>query len=112
MSDSTAVNMGDPSSMTDQGCTRNAVYNVNISENVGSRRLKSIPYKSYLNRDDRQNHGQYSFGGQRPINNVIPKDELMHSVLKTASNSKVASDGFIYRKDPLQRVNDYTKNIS
>lgn len=30
ISDSTAVNMGDPSSMTDQGMTRNAIYRIEI----------------------------------------------------------------------------------
>lgn len=33
MSDGTAVNMGDPSSMRDQGQTRNAVYNGAIKFN-------------------------------------------------------------------------------
>jgi len=28
ISDSTAINMGDPSSMTDQGMTRNAIYKI------------------------------------------------------------------------------------
>ena len=35
MSDGTAVNMGDPNSMRDQGSTRNAVYNGQIKFNEG-----------------------------------------------------------------------------
>lgn len=41
ISDSTAVNMGDPSSMTDQGMTRNAIYRIEIVDRDPHQRATS-----------------------------------------------------------------------
>lgn len=44
MNDGTALNMGDPNSMRDQGQTRNAVYNGGINFNA-SKSMSRLPYK-------------------------------------------------------------------
>ena len=43
---------------------------------------------------------------------MIPQKGLLNEFLQTASSSNPSEQHYIYRKDPLQKVNDYTKNIS
>lgn len=43
---------------------------------------------------------------------MIPKENLHNDYLKYASGSIPNENYYIYRKDPLEKVNDYTKNIS
>jgi len=114
MSDGTAINMGDPSSMRDQGQTRNAIYNVNITDRLTSSQsnFKSKPYSEFLNRDAAANNCYYSFGGNRSVHAVVSGKGVYNPLLSAARFSQPASNSIVYRKDPLERVNDYTKNIS
>lgn len=66
MADGTAVNMGDPSSMRDQGQTRNAVYNGRITFS-NSKSMNKLPYHQFLPRDGAQNNSFYAFGGSKMI---------------------------------------------
>ena len=50
VSDGTALNLGDPSSMRDQGGVRNCVYTGAVSFNE-SKSMERLPYKQFLRRD-------------------------------------------------------------
>lgn len=113
MSDGTAINASDPSSMKDQGITRNAMYHVDICDyDVRHSTSSSSLYKAFLTRDNAKNHGQYSFGGRSQMRSVLPKHKLHNEFLESTASSVPKEDYFVYRKDQLQRVSDYTKNIS
>jgi hypothetical protein len=114
MNDGTAVNASDPSSMQDQGITRNAMYHVEIVDYDTRHSISTNSlYNSFLHRDNAKNHGQYSFGGRSQVRNVIPtKEKLYNDFLESTASSRPKDDHIVYRKDPLQKVSDYTKNIS
>ena len=113
MNDGTAINASDPSSMKDQGITRNAMYHVEICDyDVRHSSSGSSLYKAFLTRDNAKNHGQYSFGGRSQMRSVLPKHELHNDFLESTASSVPKEDYYVYRKDQLQRVSDYTKNIS
>ena len=112
MSDGTAVNMGDPNSMRDQGSTRNAVYNGRITYN-SSKSMQRLPYKPYMRRDGPSNNTFYSFGGSKYIREETEKTHLLNPIFRDYDGKVVAQDNIVvYRKDKNQRVMDYTKNIS
>ena len=116
MSDGTATNVSDPSSMCDQGGTRNAVYHVEIIDQDTRMPKRSASsqgmYRSFLNRDGTKNHAHYSFGGSSKVKTVIPGHDMHNEFLASASGSLPNEQFTTYFKEPLQRVNDYTKNIS
>ena len=112
MSDSTAVNVGDPSSMRDQGQTRNAVYNGRIAFSE-SKSMQRLPYKSFLPRDGPQNQSFYSFGGKKMIREETEREgHLLNPRFRDYDGKVVARELIVYPKDKNQRVSDYTKNIS
>ena len=112
MNDGTVLNMGDPSSMRDQGQTRNAVYNGNIRFNE-SKSMNRLPYNQYMRRDGPQNNSFYSFGGQKYIREETnKKDHLLTPLFRDYDGAIVPREVIVYPKIMNQRVNDYTKNIS
>lgn len=110
MSDGTALNLGDPNSMRNQGDTRNAVYNGQIK----FKQSKSVqkPYKQFLRRDGPSNNTFYSFGGSKTIRDETEQDHLLNPVFRDYNGKVVQNDVIIYRKDLNQNRQDYTKNIS
>ena len=50
VSDGTALNLGDPSSMRDQGGVRNCVYRGAVTFN-DSKSMERLPYRQFLRRD-------------------------------------------------------------
>ena len=56
--------MCDPSSMRDQGITRNAIYVANIQWTPDKKKNK---YNAYLRRDGATNNGFYSYGGKTGV---------------------------------------------
>lgn len=133
MNDSTYLNASDPNSMRDQGHTRNAVYNVGIEDNpkLHSKYLSSIAfsktqsdfssegYAEYLRRNGATNNTFYSFGGKSGIKETIKgSNPLINPVFTDhwagcdAQRTMPRAEQVNYIKNPLERVNDYTKNIS
>lgn len=115
MSDGTATNVSDPSSMIDQGATRNAIYHVEIYDGGQMPRRSTSSqgmYRSFLQRDGTKNHAHYSFGGASKVRSVLPGQDLHNEFLHSASGSLPNGHFATYYKEPLVRVNDYTKNIS
>jgi len=128
--DSTYLNACDPNSMRDQGLTRNAVYSAVITDNdepanvsfkSGSRCLSQTPgkYQEFLRRDGATNNSFYSFGGRRNLKGVVKNTKpLVNPIFKKhwagADDRRQVPRGeqVIYVKEPLERVQDYTKNIS
>ena len=112
MSDGTALNMGDPSSMRDQGQTRNAVYNGAIKFNE-SKSMQKLAYRQFLRRDGPQNNSFYSFGGKKYIRDETNRgDHLLTPLFRDYDGNVVPRKVIVYPKILNQRVNDYTKNIS
>ena len=111
MNDGTALNMGDPNSMRDQGQTRNAVYNGGINFNE-SKSMQRKPYKQFLKRDGASNNTFYSFGGSKFIRDETEQEHLLNPVFRDYNGKVVPQDAVIFRKDLNYRVSDYTKNIS
>ena len=111
MSDGTALNLGDPNSMRDQGQTRNAVYNGHIRFNQ-SKSLNRLPYRQFLRRDGPSNNTFYSFGGSKAIRDETEQNHLLNPIFRDYDGKVVQRDVIVYRKDMNQRVQDYTKNIS
>ena len=104
MSDSTALNMGDPSSMRDQGQTRNAVYNGKIKFNE-SKSMNRLPYQTFLRRDGPQNNTFYSFGGSKYIRDETDRSEhLLNPAFRDYDGNIVPREVIVYRKDYQQRV--------
>ena len=118
VNDGTAINMGDPSSMRDQGSTRNCIYNAVIKTEpdfVSSRgSLRSVqPYNTYMRRDGPTNNGFYSFGGSKPYRIEAQQGKhLLNPYLIDYDNNLRNREVITYSKDSLVPVNDYTKNIS
>lgn len=105
--------MSNPNTMIDQGQTRNAIYSVEISDFDNQQDLaRSMAYIQFLHRDNSKNHNVYSFGGRSTVKSVIPKKGMHNDFLESTASSIPKSDYIVYFKDPLQKVNDYTKNIS
>ena len=112
VSDGTALNMGDPNSMRDQGQTRNAVYNGAIKYN-SHKSERSVPYKTFLRRDGAQNQSFYSFGGSKMIREETEgRGHLLNPAFKDYDGKVVSRDVITYSKDYNKRVTDYTKNVS
>ena len=104
VSDGTALNMGDPNSMRDQGQTRNAVYNGRIKFN-SHKSASKIPYKTFLRRDGAQNNSFYSFGGHKMIRDETDRNEhLLNPAFKDYDGQVVERECIIYRKDKNERV--------
>ena len=115
MNDSTAVNMGDPNSMRDQGQTRNAVYNANILLDEGRATTYKRPYNAFLRRDGPTNNTFYSFGGSKKIRDETDRDDHLLNPVFRDYEEKVRppiAELVAYPKMKNQRVQDYTKNIS
>ena len=87
MSDGTALNVGDPNSMRDQGNTRNAVYNGQIR----FKESKSVqkPYKQFLRRDGPSNNTFYSFGGSKQIRDETEQDDHLLNPVFRDYNGKI-----------------------
>lgn len=98
MSDGTAVNMGDPNSMRDQGQTRNAVYTGQIHFNE-SKSASRLPYRTFLKRDGPANNTYYSFGGSKMIADEAGKDRYFNPVLRDGEYKPLHHETIIYRKD-------------
>ena len=81
MSDGTALNMGDPNSMRNQGPTRNAIYNGAIQFDEQKAMARS-PYKQFLRRDGPQNNTFYSFGGAKMIREETEQDHLLNPLFR------------------------------
>ena len=113
MSDGTALNLGDPNSMRDQGQVRNAVYNGRIKFNE-SKSMQRLPYDQFLRRDGPQNQSFYSFGGKKFIRDETERDHLLNPLFRDYDGKvgTARSEMVVYPKFLNQRVNDYTKNIS
>ena len=113
MSDGTALNMGDPNSMRDQGTTRNAVYNGQIRFS-SSKSMNRLPYRQFMRRDGPSNNTFYSFGGSKMIREETERQEHVLNPIFRDYDCKVGTHDapVIFRKDLNQRVMDYTKNIS
>ena len=112
VSDGTALNLGDPSSMRDQGGVRNCVYRGTVSFNE-SKSMERLPYKQFMRRDGPMNNSFYSFGGAKFIRDETERDQHLLNPLFRDYDGKVnEQDCIIYRKDMNPRVTDYTKNIS
>ena len=118
MSDGSAFNLGDPSSMRDQGMPRNCVYTAVIKPEAGlmgstqsSFGVKS--YNSFLRRDGPTNNAFYSFGGSKQMRSEAKQGKhVLNPVFTDYDGTERDRDVIIYRKDKLERVTDYTKNIS
>ena len=113
MSDGTALNMGDPNSMRDQGTTRNAVYNGQIRFS-SSKSMNRLPYRQFMRRDGPSNNTFYSFGGSKMIRDETERQEHVLNPIFRDYDCKVGTHDapVVFRKDLNQRVMDYTKNIS
>ena len=63
MNDGTGLNPSDPSSMLDQGCTRNSIYNINLN---GMPDVRNTKYSKALDTHNKGliNNTFYSFGAQ------------------------------------------------
>ena len=98
MSDGTAVNMGDPNSMRDQGQTRNAVYNGAIKFNA-SKSVSRLPYQQFLRRDGASNNTFYSFGGSKFIRDETEREHLLNPVFRDYDGKIVPQEPVVFRKD-------------
>ena len=120
MLDSSYMNAGDPNSMRDNGATRNCAYIAQIGEPFSKtfshlRSTSKPDYSGYLipkSINTQTNNTFYSFGGSKMINNVRFDNEMVAPVLlpNQAVYSQRPCD--IIREHNINRVNDYTKNIS
>jgi len=90
MSDGTALNMGDPNSMRDQGATRNAVYNGQIRFNK-AKSLNRLPYSQFLRRDGASNNTFYSFGGSKFIRDETENDQHVLNPIFRDYDNKVGT---------------------
>jgi hypothetical protein len=98
MNDGTALNVGDPNSMRDQGSTRNAVYNGQIHFNE-SKSMHRLPYKQYLRRDGPSNNTFYSFGGSKMIREETERDHMLNPIFRDYNGKVIPQDCIVYRKD-------------
>ena len=102
--------MCDPSSMRDQGITRNAIY---VAKVEWSPERKAKPYETFLRRDGASNNAFYSFGGSKGMrSSTCNSNIVLNPVLRDFDDNVRSRDVITYVKDPLQKVQDYTKNIS
>ena len=70
-------------------------------------------YNSFLRRDGPTNNGFYSFGGNKQIRSEAKQGRhVLNPVFTDYDGAERDRDVIIYRKDKLERVTDYTKNIS
>ncbi len=102
--------------MRDLGVFRNAEYTVNYQPVKSKQDGFSGKYESYLLPSGRPtNNTFYAFGGKSNINqakgreNVLSPKLLTNSELSTISRGKTLK---ILKSPALERVVDYTKNIS
>lgn len=91
--------------MQDQGITRNAEYGSYINWQAEP---NPKPYDAFLRRDGTTNNTFYSFGGSKKLRHAM-KDK--RTMVNPVFRSRGRCNSVIY-KDPLEKVQDYTKNIS
>ena len=102
ISNGSAVNMCDPSSMRDQGITRNAIY---VAEIDWSPDRKKKPYDTFMRRDGSTNNGFYSFGGSKAVRSAsAQKDLMINPYFKDFDGHVRDRQVIVYPKDPLARV--------
>jgi len=99
------MNLSDPNSMCDQGITRNAEYKSSIA---WGQEPEGKPYEAFLRRDGATNNTFYSFGGSKRLRDATrDKSSMVNPVLRQRGRCQS-----VIQKDPLEKVQDYTKNIS
>jgi len=118
MNDSSYKNASDPNSMIDQGVTRNAVYNVDLTDVPN---INSSVYSKSLNIHNQEvlNRSFYSFGGKHTnIRNQFmghsQSAKLLDKQFKDINQATITEiEGHeIIAKPSNVVMNDYTKNIS
>ena len=74
---------------------------------------RKTKYNAFLRRDGASNNGFYSFGGKVGVRGASSDQHMkLNPVFRDYDGNIRDRDLTIYPKDPLQRVQDYTKNIS